>query len=276
MTQPTLTFHDGHTMPQFGLGLWQVDRDKAADITRDAIEQGYRLIDGAWIYGNEDGQGAGVSASSVDRADIFVTSKVWSNGMSHDDVRNAVQASLDKMKLDYLDLMLLHWPFQDADVMVTAWKALIDARKDGQVRSVGVSNFHAHHLDRIIGDTGVVPVLNQIEVSPRLQQAEMRRVNASHGIITQSWTPLGQGRSFDAEPITAAAARAGKTPAQVILRWHIQMGCSVIPRSTKSERLAENFDIFDFELTEQEMDAIATLDQGERTGPDPDQFDMKA
>lgn len=273
MTQPYMTFHDGHTMPQFGLGLWQVDAEKAADITRSAIQMGYRLVDGAALYANEEGQGAGIAQSGVAREDIFVTSKVWCQGMSYDDVRKSVQTSLDKMQLDRLDLMLLHWPFQDADIMVTAWKALIDAQKDGQATSIGVSNFQKRHLDRIIDETGVVPVLNQIEVNPELQQPHMREVNAARDIVTQSWTPLGQGRSFDTDPVKAAAERSGKSPAQIILRWHIQIGNSVVSRSTKDAHLADNLDIFDFELTQDEMAAIATLDDDNRTGPDPDTFD---
>lgn len=273
MTQPYLQFHDGHRMPQFGLGLWQVDADKTAEITKTAIDLGYRLIDGAALYGNEEGQGTGIAQSDVDRDELFVTSKVWCHQMSYDDVRQSVSESLSKMRLERLDLMLLHWPFQDEDVMVNAWKALIDAQKEGQVTSIGVSNFQERHIDRIIQETGVIPVLNQIEVNPKMQQKEMRAVNATREIVTQSWTPLGNGRSFDAEPVQAAADRTGKSAVQVILRWHLQIGNSVISRSSKPDHLASNIDIFDFELSKAEMDAIADLHTGARTGPNPDTFD---
>ena len=206
------------------------------------------------------------------RDDLFVTSKVWNDGMDYDAVRRAVKESLDRIGLDRLDLMLIHWPFPAQDQYLEAWKALIAARDDGQVTSIGVCNFHTEHLDRITNETGVVPVLNQIEINPRLQQHDMQRVNDARNIVTQSWSPLGQGRSFGTAPIKAAAERTGKSAAQVVLRWHLQMGCAVISRSTKTDHLKANMDIFDFELTREECDAIARLNKDERTGPDPETF----
>ena len=271
-TIPNKTFHDGKTIPAFGLGIWQVSQDETARVVREAIGMGYRLIDGAAAYKNEAQLGEGIRASNVARDDLFVTSKVWNDGMDYDAVRRAVKESLDRIGLDRLDLMLIHWPFPAQDQYLEAWKALIAARDDGQVTSIGVCNFHTEHLDRITNETGVVPVLNQIEINPRLQQHDMQRVNDARNIVTQSWSPLGQGRSFGTAPIKAAAERTGKSAAQVVLRWHLQMGCAVISRSTKTDHLKANMDIFDFELTREECDAIARLNKDERTGPDPETF----
>ena len=269
---PGKTFHDGKTIPAFGLGIWQVPQEETARVVRESINMGYRLIDGAAAYKNEEQLGEGIRSADIARDELFITSKVWNDGMDYDAVRRSVQDSLDRIGLDRLDLMLVHWPFPAQDQYVAAWKALIAARDDGQVTSIGVCNHHAEHLDRIIGETGETPVLNQIEINPKLQQQEMQRVNDSRNIVTQSWSPLGNARSFDADPIKAVAQRTGKSPAQVILRWHLQMGCAVIARSTKTDHLTANKDIFDFELTREECDAIGRLNTGERTGPDPETF----
>ncbi len=265
----TLLLNDGHAMPQLGFGLWQVPKADTAATVVAGLAAGYRLIDGAAIYGNEEGLGEGLRATDVPRDRIFVTTKVWNDHHGYDAARRAAEESLRRIGVDYLDCLLIHWPCPDRDRYVETWKALIDLRDEGKVRSIGVSNFMAVHLDRIVGETGVTPVLNQIELHPRLVQAEMRAVHARLGIVTQSWTPLGQGKSFGASAVQAAATRCGKTPAQVILRWHVQLGCSVIPRSTRPEGLAENLAIDDFALTAAEMAAISLLDAGERTGPDP-------
>ncbi len=272
-TIPNLKFHDGHEMPQFGLGIWQVPANTTAEVVKDAIDLGYRMIDGAAAYKNEEGLGAGIRESGVDRDDIFVTTKVWNHGMGHDETRESVADSLSRTGLDHFDLILLHWPFQDTDNYVAAWKGLIDAQAEGQVTSIGVSNFHESHLDRLIQETGVIPVLNQIEVNPKLQQSKMRKVNAAREIVTQSWSPLGSGRSFGEKIVQQIAERVGKSAAQVILRWHIQLDNAVISRSENKEHLAANMDIFDFELSKSEMDAMAQLQTGERTGPDPETFD---
>lgn len=269
---PRLTFHDGHSIPQIGFGIWQVPPDIAAQSVESALRAGYRMIDGAYLYMNEEGLGQGLRASGVPREDVFITTKVWNNEQGRDRARRSVERSLKTIGVDQLDLVLIHWPVPSQDLYVETWEAFIDMRNEGLVRSIGVSNFNADHLERIISETGEAPVLNQIELNPELQQPEMRQVDAAHGIVTQSWTPLGNGRSFDAEPIVAAARRTGKSPAQVILRWQVQLGIAVIPRSVKPARQAENIDVFDFELTDDEMAAIATLDQGLRTGPDPSVF----
>jgi 2,5-diketo-D-gluconate reductase A len=272
MTIPRLRLNDGHMIPALGLGIWQVPADRTAAVVAEAIGLGYRLIDGAAIYGNEAGLGQGVRASGLPRDQVFVTTKVWNSDQGHDQTLRAVEASLARLGMAQVELCLIHWPVPAADRYVDTWRALIRLRDEGRVRSIGVSNFLAPQLERLVGETGVVPVLNQIELNPRLQQAELRALHDRMGIVTQSWTPLGQGRSFDAAPVQAVARRTGKSPAQVILRWHLQLGVSVIPRSTRAEGQAENLDLFDFALTEAEMAAMASLDEGARCGPDPMTF----
>ena len=269
---PDLTFHDGHSIPQFGLGVFQLDDGDTARVVFAALNKGYRLIDTAALYGNEVGVGDGLRQADVDRDEVFVTSKVWNDMQGYDKARKSLRESLDRLKLDRLDLFLIHWPCPDQNLYVETWKALIDAQKDGEVTSIGVSNFNPDHLERIIGETGVTPVLNQVELNPKLQQAKVREADAAHNIVTQCWTPLGRGRSMDAPEITKIAERTGKSPAQVILRWHVELGSAVIAKTDKEDRLAENMDIFDFELTEEDMAAIATLHTGERTGPNPAEF----
>lgn len=269
---PRLRLNDGHTIPQLGLGIWQVPEARTAETVATALGLGYRLVDGAAIYGNEVGLGDGVRQSGLPRDEVFVTTKVWNGDQGRDATLRAVEASLKRLKMERVDLCLIHWPVPKLDRYVETWRALIRLRDDGRVRSIGVSNFMAAHLERLVTETGVVPVLNQIELNPRLQQAELRALHDRMGIVTQSWTPLGQGRSFDAAPVKAAAARTGKSPAQVILRWHVQLGASVIPRSTRPEGLAENLGLFDFTLTDAEMTAMASLDEGQRSGPDPMAF----
>lgn len=275
MTQPMMTLNDGRTMPQLGTGIWQIDDAATPAVVAEALRMGYRLIDGAAAYKNEAGMGAGVRDSGVARDQIFVTSKLWNDAQGHDAALRAFDATMERCGLDYLDLYLIHWPLPALDAYVDTWKALIRLRDEGRVRSIGVANFHEPHLRRLIDETGVAPALNQIELHPSLTQERMRAVNKQLGIVTQSWTPLGRGDSFDAPAIRDAAARTGRTVAQVILRWHIQHGLSVIPKSEKPERLAENFDVLDFTLTPEEMSAIDALDRGHRTGPDPDAFDYR-
>lgn len=274
MTQPTMTFNDGYTMPQLGTGIWQVPQGDTARVIRDAVQVGYRLIDGAAAYQNEKGLGEGVRSAEVPRDDLFITTKLWNSDHGHDAALRAFDASMGRMGLDYLDLYLIHWPMPAADLYVDSWKALIRLRDEGRVRSIGVANFHADHLQRLIAETGVTPALNQIELHPTLIQAEMRGVDADLGIVTQSWTPLGRG-DFDLPEVRAIAERIGRSPAQVVLRWHMQHGLSVIPKSSKRERLAENFEVLDFALTSDDMVALDALDRGHRTGPDPELFETR-
>lgn len=268
-----ISFSDGHSIPRLGLGVWQIPDDETVDVVSSAIKAGYRLIDGAFIYGNEIGMGKGIAQSGTAREDLFVTSKVWNSEQGYDKVRRAIEASLKRIDLDYLDLCLIHWPCPSKNQYVETWKAFIDAQEDGQVRSIGVSNFNPDHLDRIIGETGVSPVLNQIEINPRLIQTQMRAENDKRNIVSQAWTPLGQLLSFDAPAIIAISHRLNRAPAQVILRWHIQLGVSVIPRSTEMAHLTQNLEVADFELTNDDMAAINALDEDQRCGPDPVDFE---
>lgn len=267
-----LPLNDGHSLPALGFGLWQVPAADTARVVDQALGLGYRLIDGAAIYGNEEGLGEGLRRSGLPRDDVFVTTKCWNTDQGYDAALRAFDASLARSGLDRVDLYLIHWPCAQRDLFVETWRALIRLRDEGRATSIGVSNFHAPHLERLVAETGVIPAVNQIELHPRLQQAALRETNRRLGIVTQSWSPLGQGRSFDDPVIRAIAARLGRSPAQVILRWHLQIGCSVIPRSTRAQGLAENLALADFALTAGDLAAIATLDAGERTGPDPDRF----
>ncbi|MEM5491968.1 aldo/keto reductase [Hoeflea sp. AS16] len=273
-TMNSIPFHDGHTIPQLGFGIWQIPQDKTAAAVASAIKTGYRLIDGAFIYGNEAGLGEGLKSSGVPRDEIFVTTKVWNNAHGRDKARASVERSLKSIGVDQLDLVLIHWPVPSQNLYVETWKALIEMRNEGLMRSIGVSNFNADHLTRLIEETGEAPALNQIEINPQLQQPELRAFCDAHKIVVQAWTPLGNGKSFEAEPVKAAAARTGKSPAQIILRWHMQLGHAAIARSVNPARQAENLDVFDFALTDDEMKAIAGLDVGLRNGPDPSVFKL--
>lgn len=267
-----LPLNDGHSLPALGFGLWQVPAAGTARVVEQALGLGYRLIDGAAIYGNEEGLGEGLRRSGLARGDVFVTTKCWNTDQGYDAALRAFDASLARSGLDRVDLYLIHWPCAQRDLFVDTWRALIRLRDEGRATSIGVSNFHAPHLERLVAETGVTPAVNQIELHPRLQQAGLRETNRRLGIVTQSWSPLGQGRSFDDPVIRAIAARLGRSPAQVILRWHLEIGCSVIPRSTRAHGLAENLALSGFALTADDLAAIARLDAGERTGPDPDRF----
>jgi 2,5-diketo-D-gluconate reductase A len=271
---PLSTFHDGNSIPQLGFGIWNVPPEITAEVVKSALDTGYRMIDGAYAYNNEEGLGEGLRRSGVPREDVFITTKVWNRDHGEDKTRAAVERSLKAIGVDKLDLVLIHWPVPSQGLYVETWKALIQMRDQGLVRSIGVSNFNSEHLDLIISETGEVPVLNQIEINPRLQQPELRAVHSNHGIITQAWTPLGKGSSFDAEPVKAVAERTGKSPAQVILRWNLQLGQVVITRSVRPEHQAQNLDIFDFELSNEEMTAMASIDVGLRSGPDPSVFKL--
>ncbi|MFN7224966.1 MAG: aldo/keto reductase [Paracoccaceae bacterium] len=263
-----LKLNDGNRIPALGLGIWQIPADQTGHIVSSAIDMGYGLIDGAAIYGNEAGMGEGVRAASVPRDQVFITTKIWNDRQGHDETLRAFDESVARIGFDP-DLLLIHWPCPAKGLYLDTWRAMIRLRDEGRVKSIGVSNFMADHLERVIGETGVTPVLNQIELHPDFQQADLRALHDRLGIVTQCWTPLGKGRAFDTPEVQAVAKRTGKTPAQVILRWHVQLGCSVIPRSTNVSRLAQNRDLFDFALTDEDMAAMATLDKGARGGPDP-------
>ncbi|MDO9431240.1 MAG: aldo/keto reductase [Phenylobacterium sp.] len=261
---------DGHAIPQVGLGVWQTPDDVAVTAVQAALDAGYRHVDTAAAYQNEKGVGAGLRASGVARDEVFITTKVWNENQGYDNALKAIEGSLKRLQLDQLDLCLIHWPAPHRGLYLDTWRALIKAQEAGQVRSIGVSNFEVEHLDRVIGETGVTPVLNQIELHPRFQQTALRAAHAERGIKTESWSPLGQGQLLTDPIITGIAAKHGRTTAQVIIRWHLDSGLIVIPKSVTPSRIVENFDVFGFALDAEDMAAIAGLDQTDgRIGPNP-------
>lgn len=269
---PIHTLNDGRRIPQLGLGVWQVPDADAARVVHTALEVGYRSIDTAAIYGNERGVGAGIRASGVRREEVFLTTKLWNARQGYDETLIAFDRSLGRLNVDYVDLYLIHWPLPSIDKYVATWKAFIRLRDEGRAKSIGVSNFQPAHLQRLIDETGVTPALNQVELHPLFHQRAVREFDRKHGIATESWSPLGQGRLVGNEVLQSIAAAHGRTLAQVILRWHLQNDLIVIPKSVTPARLRENFSVFDFSLTPQEMQQIEALDTGGRIGPDPDVY----
>jgi len=268
--QTSITFNDGRSIPQVGLGVWQTPNETAAPAVKAAIEAGYRHIDTAAIYGNEEGVGEGIRSSGVDRKDIFLTTKLWNEAQGFDSTLKAFDESLKRLGTDYVDLYLIHWPAPKKDLYLDTWKTFVQLHSEGRAKSIGVSNFAAEHLKRIIGETGVTPVLNQIELHPDFQQRALREIHEELGIKTQSWSPLGQGQLLDNAVIGKIAGKHGRTPAQVIIRWHIDNGLIVIPKSVTPSRIAENFKVFDFKLDADDLKEIDTLDTPDgRIGPDP-------
>ena len=267
---PLIELNDGYRIPQVGLGVWQTPNDVAVEAVRTALEAGYRLVDTAAIYGNEEGVGEGLRAAGLPRNEVFVTTKVWNEEQGYDQALRATRESLRRLGLEQVDLLLIHWPSPWRGLYLDTWRALIQARADGLARSIGVSNFEPEHLDRIIGETGVVPVLNQVELHPRFQQKALRAADEARGLRTESWSPLGQGRLLT-DPVVANIARKhDRTPAQVIIRWHIQNGLIVIPKSATPSRIRENFDVFGFELDTDDLAAFAGLDDPDgRIGSHP-------
>ena len=272
---PQITLNNGRSIPQLGFGVFQIEPKDTAEAVSTALKAGYRHIDTAEMYGNEREVGEAVAKSGLDRADIFVTSKLSNDAHLPEDARLAFELSLQELGFDYLDLFLIHWPLPtryDGD-FVSTWKALEEFYRDGRARSIGVSNFQPHHLRRLHEETEVPPAVNQIEVHPYLTQDEVRGFCAEHGIAVEAWSPIGQGLELEDPTIVSIAQRAGKTPAQVILRWHIQRGDIVFPKSVTPSRVKENFDIFDFELADGDVAEISALNKDQRIGPDPDKFD---
>ena len=271
---PQITLNNGRSIPQLGFGVFQIEPKDTAEAVSTALKVGYRHIDTAEMYGNEREVGEAVAKSGLDRADVFVTSKLSNDAHLPEDARLAFELSLQELGFDYVDLFLIHWPLPtryDGD-FVSTWKTLEEFYRDGRARSIGVSNFQPHHLRRLHENTEVPPAVNQIEVHPFLTQDEVRGFCAEHGIAVEAWSPIGQGLELDDPTIVSVAQRVGKTPAQVILRWHIQRGDIIFPKSVTPSRVKENFDIFDFELADGDVAEISALNKDQRTGPDPDKF----
>lgn len=267
---PTLSLNDGHVIPQLGFGVWQVPDDVTADVVATAIAAGYRSIDTAVVYENETGVGAGIERAAVPREQLFIATKVWNSQQGYDRTLRAFDKSLTRLGLDYLDLYLIHWPDPRKDLYGETWRALVELRRQGRVRSIGVSNFNVEHLQRIIDDSGVVPALNQVELHPRFQQRALRDFHRRHGIATEAWSPLGQGQLLQDATVAAIAARHGRSAAQVILRWHLDSGIIAIPKSVTPARIRENFAVFDFALDAADHAQLAALDSADgRIGPDP-------
>lgn len=263
---PSIQLNDGHLIPQFGLGVWRTPPAETRAIVEHALSVGYRHIDTAALYENEREVGQAVRASGIPREDVYVTTKLWNDRQR--DARAAFHESLEKLGFDYVDLYLVHWPIPSEDAYADAWRTLIELRAEGLVRSIGVSNFETEHLDRVISE-GVTPAVNQIELHPTFAQTELAATNARHGIATQCWRPLGHGDDLDNPTVAGISAETGRTPAQVVLRWHLQRGYIVFPKSVRPSRVEENLDVFDFELTVAQMAAIDALDAGNRMGGDP-------
>jgi 2,5-diketo-D-gluconate reductase A len=269
--QPRLTLNDGNSIPQLGLGVWQVPPEITARVVTDGIRAGYRSIDTAEGYNNEEGVGEAIRNADVPRSDLFITSKLRNGGHARDLALKNFDETMQKLGIGQLDLFLIHWPLPSQDKYVEAWKVLVELQQQGRIRSIGVSNFNEDHLERIIGETGVTPAVNQIELHPAFQQRDKRDYHQRHNILIESWSPLGSGRALNDPTLRKIADEHGRTIAQTIIRWHLQQGLIVIPKSTHRERIEENFAVFDFALGDEDMVAISGLDNpaGGRIGSDP-------
>ncbi len=267
---PPIILNNGVEMPQLGFGVWQVPDDEAVAAVSTALDAGYRSIDTAAIYGNEKGVGRAIADSDVARGELFVTTKLWNGDQGYDETLRAFDASLEKLGLDYVDLYLIHWPTPARDKYVDTYKAFEKIHSEGRAKSIGVSNFLPEHLRRLLDETSIIPAVNQIELHPHLQQRESREFHAEQGIATEAWSPLGQGKGLlDVPALAAIAQKHGKTPAQVVLRWHLQLGNVVIPKSVTPSRIRENIDVFGFQLDDEDIAAISALNENRRIGSDP-------
>lgn len=269
----TLPLNDGNMIPQLGLGLFQIPDDETASVVRTGLEAGYRMLDTAAIYDNESGVGKGIVDSGVAPEDTFVITKVWNDDQGYDETLRAFDVSAEKLGLDHVDLYLIHWPRPKLDRYVSTWKALEKLKADGRVGSIGVSNFDPVHIRRLLDECDIPPAVNQIELHPGLPQTDKREFHAEHGIVTQAWSPLGRGQGFLTHPVVAGIAQArGRTAAQIVLRWHLQLGVVAIPKSVNSSRIRSNVEVFDFELTDDEVTRLTELGDGYKVGPDPSLF----
>lgn len=274
MASPSITLNDGNSIPQVGLGVWQTPPEDTERAVATALEAGYRHIDTAAAYQNEREVGQALEKSGVPRDEVFITTKLWNADQGYDSTLTAFDKSMKRLGLDYLDLYLIHWPMPAKGAFVETFKAFAHLREQSRIRSIGVSNFEPEHLRELVDATGIVPTVNQIELHPLLQQEELREVHAQMGIATEAWSPLGQGSLLKNDTVVSVAEAHGKTPAQVLIRWHMQLGNIVIPKSVTPERIVSNFDVFDFELSEQDMASVSELGDGTRLGPDPRTFEF--
>lgn len=272
--QTIIKLVDENHMPQLGLGVWKAGNEQVVGAIHTALEVGYRSIDTAASYHNEEGVGKALKESAIPREEIFITTKLWND--RHLDASTALQESLDRLQLDYVDLYLIQWPVPEQDHYVDAWRQLIELKEAGLTRSIGVCNFHIEHLQKIMLETGVVPTINQIELHPLMQQRQLHSWNATHHITTESWSPLSRGGKgvFNSPLVERLAIKYSKTPAQIVIRWHLECGMIVIPKSVTPSRIKENFDVFDFRLEKEDLTAMAELDIGKRIGPNPDDFNQ--
>lgn len=278
MDRPVVKLNDGSIIPQIGLGVWKLrNGEEVRRVVGVALQSGYRLLDTAAVYGNEAGVGEAIRQSGTPRNEVFVTTKLWNSDQGYESALHAFDASLHRLGLDYVDLYLIHWPVPAADKYTDSWRALLEIKKSGRAKSVGVCNFGQEELERLINETGVVPAVNQIELHPRLQQTELRAYCAQKGIQVESWSPIGGGNSdlLSDPKLIRISKKYGKSPAQVVIRWHLQLGLVVIPKSVHDERIKENIDVFDFELDDDDMKMIASMDEGTRSGPDPSTFGVQ-
>ena len=266
---PNILLNNGQLMPQLGLGVYKVNQDIAVQLVRTAIDTGYRRIDTAALYDNEAEVGAAVRQSGLAREELFVTTKIWNDRQGYSNALEAIDESLTRLNIDYLDMLLIHWPCPQKNLFVETWDAFQKAQESGKIRGIGVSNFKPAHLDKLVASSEVVPAINQVELHPWLQQAEVRAHDDKLGIKTEAWSPLARGR-FESDALNQIAAKHGKSLTQVVIRWHIEIGNLVIPKSSNPDRIAENIDVFDFQLDADDLSAIAALDGGGRVGPDPD------
>ncbi len=270
---PTITLNDGVRIPQLGFGTFQIDPARTAETVKAALDTGYRHVDTAQMYGNEEGVGKAIADSGIARDELFVTTKLNNDGHGRDEALKRLEESLDKLGLEYVDLYLIHWPQPGQDRYVETWQGFEDAKKEGRARSIGVSNFNPHHLDRLAAETSTVPSVNQIELHPQMGQAALREYHRNHGIATEAWSPIGQGKGLLEDPtLTGIAEKVGRTPAQVVLAWHLHHGNIVFPKSNTVSRIQENFQIFDIDLDGDDIAAIDRMDADRRIGPDPENF----
>jgi 2,5-diketo-D-gluconate reductase A len=270
LNTPLLTLSDGSTIPQLGLGVYKVDPEETTRVIHEGLEVGYRLIDTATMYGNEAEVGKAIATSGVSREEIILTTKFWMDDLGYENTQAACRRSIDTLGVDYLDMYLIHWPAPQRDLYTESWRAMEDLRDEGLIRSIGVCNFHTHHLERIFAMARYFPVINQVEIHPWLTQEPLIDFHQRHNVMSQAWSPLARGQILEEPTLVQLADEVGKSVPQVIIRWHLQRGYSVIPKTTKKERMAENADVFDFTLTDRHMAAITALNRDYRTGVDPE------